>query len=404
MAPISEDRVREALKGVKFPGFSRDIVSFGLVQEVKVDGTDVHVILEHGIDDLETLSQIKAQTQSALDSIEGVGNARLELRGKAAAPGGAPQPAAASQGAGHSHGPGHDHSHGPAKGPAPGPLQGGGHGPAPGARGDDPWAGQAPLPGVKAVVAVASAKGGVGKSTVATNLALSLSAKGLKTGLLDADIYGPSLPTMLGVEERPEVTDERKIHPIKKDGIELMSIGFLVPRDKAMIWRGPMVMAAVQQFLGDVMWGDLDVLVVDLPPGTGDAQLTLVQRVPLSGVVMVTTPQDVALIDVVRGIQMFQETNAPIIGVVENMSGYVCSSCGHEEEIFGKGGGKTTSERYGVPFLGSVPIEPAVARCGDEGRPIVVAHPESASAKAFAEVADGVERFLTAAAEKAHAG
>jgi ATP-binding protein involved in chromosome partitioning len=262
----------------------------------------------------------------------------------------------------------------------------------------DPFAQREMLPGIRHCVAVASAKGGVGKSTVATNLALALARRGMRVGLMDADIYGPSLPIMMGADQQPTITADRKIVPLEKDGLKLMSIGFLVPPDRAMIWRGPMVMAAVTQFLGDVLWGELDVLVVDLPPGTGDAQLTLVQKVPLSGVVIVTTPQDVALLDVVRGIQMFEETRAPVIGVVENMSGFVCSHCGHETPIFGKGGGKRTSDRYGVPFLGAVPIEPLVRECGDAGRPVVASHPDSVSARAFREVADSVERFLNAKA------
>ncbi len=363
MSSLSQQQVENALKTVKYPGFQRDIVSFGLVKEIRIEGATVRVLLEHGIDDLETLRSIQRDTQAALEALDGVESAQLELRGKASAQKPAP-PAGAS---GHGH-----------------PPAGSG----------DPWAGQAALPGVKTILAVASAKGGVGKSTVATNLALALSRRGQKVGLLDADIYGPSLPTMLGITEQPKVADNRKILPVHKEGIACMSIGFLVPSDKAMIWRGPMVMGAVTQFLNEVVWGELDVLVVDLPPGTGDAQLTLVQRVPLSGVIMVTTPQDVALIDVVRGIQMFEETKVPIVGVVENMSGFVCPHCGHEEDVFGKGGGKRTSDRFGVPYLGSVPIEAQVRECGDNGLPIVAASPESASAKAFMAVAEQVELFL----------
>jgi ATP-binding protein involved in chromosome partitioning len=350
MPDISEDQVQQALRTVKYPGFSRDIVSFGLVRQVTVTGRDVAVVIEHTIAEPASVEQIRAAAEAALRALPGVGRVGLELRRKEQAPQKSP----------------------------------------------DPLSGRQMLPGIRHCVAVASAKGGVGKSTVATNLALALARKGLKVGLMDADIYGPSLPTMMGIDEQPTITAERKIIPIDKHGVRNMSIGFLVPQEKAMIWRGPMVMAAVSQFLGDVLWGELDILVVDLPPGTGDAQLTLVQKVPLSGVVMVTTPQDVALIDVVRGIQMFEETRAPIIGVVENMSGFVCSHCGNETEIFGKGGGKRTSDRYGVPFLGAVPIETVVRECGDAGRPVVVAHPASASARAFAEVADSVERFLKA--------
>ena len=255
-------------------------------------------------------------------------------------------------------------------------------------------AGPRGIPGVKHVVAVASAKGGVGKSTVAANLTLALAKSGQKVGLLDADIYGPSVPTMFGIHDRPTITEERRIHPLERDGIKLISMGFLVPPDKAMIWRGPMVMGAVQQLLNDCEWGELDVLVVDLPPGTGDAQLTLVQQIALSGVVMVTTPQEVALIDVVRGIQMFESTNAPIVGVIENMSGWVCPKCGEVEDIFGKGGGEQTARRYGVPFLGAIPIDPRVVRSGDGGQPVVASNPDSPAAEAFVNVAGQVTGFL----------
>jgi len=361
---ITVEELRAKLKEVKYPGFSRDIVSFGLVDDIQVDGEAVRVQITHSIADAGVVERIRRDTLVVLKEVAGP-EAELVMRDKNA---GSPQG-------------GPDHAHAAPGGGAPTP-QG--------------------LPTVKHVIAVASAKGGVGKSTVATNLALALSAAGQKVGLLDADIYGPSLPIMMGIEDKPEITEDRKIIPLEKDGLKLLSIGFLVPADRAMIWRGPMVMGAVQQFLRDCLWGELDVLVVDMPPGTGDAQLTLVQTVPISGVVMVTTPQKVALMDVVRGIQMFEETNAPIIGVLENMSGFVCPSCGHEEDIFGKGGGERTSARYGVPFLGAVPIDPAIRASGDEGRPVVLAAPESAGSVAFAEAADAVVRFLQARAASAN--
>lgn len=357
MSPITEAQVKERLNEVQYPGFSRSIVSFGLVRDVEVQGADVTVRIEHTIDDGGVVERIRRDAQEALKTLPGIGRVSVDLRRK-----------------------------GEAGSPPPSPFGSGG---------------PVGLPGVRHVIAVASAKGGVGKSTVATNLALALARSGQRTGLMDADIYGPSLPTMLGVGESPTLTEDKKIVPIEQDGIRLMSIGFLVPADRAMIWRGPMVMGAVQQFLRDCLWGELDVLVVDLPPGTGDAQLTLVQQVPLTGVVMVTTPQAVALIDVVRGIQMFEATNAPVIGVLENMSGFVCPSCGHETDIFGKGGGKRTSDRYGVPFLGMVPIDPIVRESGDAGRPVVVSHPDSPAARAFQAAADSVVRFLQAQAESA---
>ena len=356
MPALSAEQVKARLKTVKYPGFSRDIVSFGLVKDVHVHGDVIHVEIEHTIEDGGVLERIRRDTQAVLDELA-PGRNRMEIRQR----------------------------------PSPGVAAGAPSAVAPGAA-------PSGVPGVRHIIAVASAKGGVGKSTVATNLAIALARAGQRVGLLDADIYGPSIPMMMGVDERPVITEERKIIPIEKDGIKMISIGFLVPPDRAMIWRGPMVMGAVQQFLGDCQWGQLDILVVDLPPGTGDAQLTLVQRVPISGVVMVTTPQEVALIDVVRGIQMFEETRVPIIGVLENMSGFTCPECGHETEIFGKGGGRRTSDRYGVPYLGAVPIDPTVRSCGDDGRPVVAARPASAAAKALVEAADSVLRFLGARA------
>jgi ATP-binding protein involved in chromosome partitioning len=354
MAGLTSDQVREALKGVKYPGFSRDIVSFGLIQDVEVSAAgDVAVVVEHTITDGGVIERIRRDIDAAVRALEGVGRVDVAMREKDAGngPAGAGRPAQS------------------------GPRQ---------------------IPGVKFVVAVASAKGGVGKSTVAANLTLALSKAGQKVGLLDADIYGPSVPTMFGVHDRPRITEERRIHPLERDGIKLISMGFLVPPDKALIWRGPMVMGAVQQLLNDCEWGELDVLVIDLPPGTGDAQLTLVQQVALSGVIMVTTPQEVALIDVVRGIQMFESTQAPIVGVIENMSGWVCPKCGTVEDIFGKGGGEQTARRYGVPFLGAVPIDPRVVRSGDGGQPVVISHPDSPAAEAFESIAHRVTEFLSA--------
>ncbi len=247
------------------------------------------------------------------------------------------------------------------------------------------------LPGVKNTIAVASGKGGVGKSTIAVNLAAALAKDGAKVGIVDADVYGPSLPLMLGVTEKPEtepVDDKRfKIHPIEKFGIKLMSIGFLVDTETPMIWRGPMASGAVKQFLTDVIWNDLDYMIFDLPPGTGDVQLTLVQTIPLTGAVIVTTPQDVSLADVRRGVRMFQKVNVPLFGIVENMSYFVCSQCGHREEIFSHGGGKRTAEKFGVPFLGEIPIYTPIRIGGDTGKPIVLTEPESEQAQMIQSVA-----------------
>ncbi len=243
------------------------------------------------------------------------------------------------------------------------------------------------LPTVKNAIAVASGKGGVGKSTVSVNIAAALAMEGSRVGLLDADIYGPSIPIMMGVTEQPEITDSEEIIPITKFGIELMSIGFVIPEEQSVIWRGPMVAKMLQQFLSGVKWGELDYLIVDLPPGTGDAQLTLTQSVPLAGGLIVSTPQAVALADVRRGITMFKKVDVPILGVVENMSTFVCPRCGHEEHIFAYGGARSEAEKLGVPFLGEIPIDLSIREGGDSGVPVVVAHPDSPVGLAFRKLA-----------------
>jgi ATP-binding protein involved in chromosome partitioning len=242
------------------------------------------------------------------------------------------------------------------------------------------------VPGVKHVIAVSSGKGGVGKSTVSVNLAVAMGLQGAKVGLLDADIYGPNIPMMMGIEKTPE-QQNGKISPAESHGIKLISMGFFVPEDQAVVWRGPMVHTAIQQLFRDVLWGDLDYLIIDLPPGTGDAQLTLSQLVPLAGAITVTTPQEVALHDVRKGMMMFQKVNVPLLGIVENMSYFVCGHCGERTEIFAHGGGERAAEKLGVPFLGRIPIDPAIREGGDTGRPLVVAHPESPQAKAFHDIA-----------------
>jgi ATP-binding protein involved in chromosome partitioning len=252
---------------------------------------------------------------------------------------------------------------------------------------------EALLPEVKAVVAVASGKGGVGKSTVAVNLAVALAQSGLKVGLLDADIYGPSMPKMLGLTAQPEVRGGRII-PLEAWGVKAMSIGFLVSEEKALIWRGPMVMGALNQMLGQVEWGALDVLIVDMPPGTGDAQLTLAQKAKPAGAVVVSTPQDIALLDARRGTKMFEQVGVKVFGIVENMSYFCCPNCGHRSEIFGHGGARAEAERIGVPFLGEIPLQLAIREAGDEGTPITAAAPESDIAAAFRAVADHVRAAL----------
>ena len=246
------------------------------------------------------------------------------------------------------------------------------------------------VPGVKAIVAVASGKGGVGKSTTAINLAMGLAVKGLKVGLLDADIYGPSMPRMMGLAGRPDTQDGKLLIPKQAHGVLCMSIGFLVPEDSPMIWRGPMVMSAIEQMLGQVAWGELDIMIVDMPPGTGDAQLTLAQRVPLAGAVIVSTPQDIALLDARKGLNMFRKVEVPVFGIVENMSYFVCPNCGHRSEIFAHGGARREAATLGLDFLAEIPLDPAIRETSDGGHPIVVSRPDSPHAAAYRGLADKV--------------
>jgi ATP-binding protein involved in chromosome partitioning len=280
--------------------------------------------------------------------------------------------AAASHAHGHSHS--HTHSHGPRD------------------TGKSP-SGKRPIAGVRRVIAVASGKGGVGKSTVSVNLALALHNQGYKVGILDADIYGPSLPLMLGVQQDPQVNEQNKIIPPEGHGLKVMSFGFFAPEESAVIWRGPMVMKALQQFFYDVEWGELDFLVIDLPPGTGDAQLTLVQSLPIAGAVIVTTPQNVALLDAVKGIIMFQKTEVPILGVVENMASFHCPSCGVESHIFGEGGANKVSQKFEVPVLGHVPLMPELREAGDSGAPLTAVNGHPVRIR-FAEIAEKAVKRL----------
>ena len=252
------------------------------------------------------------------------------------------------------------------------------------------------VPGVKRILAVASGKGGVGKSTTAVNLALGLKRLGLSVGLLDADIYGPSIPRMLGLDQKPRTNADKKLIPLEAFGLKAMSIGLLVPEDQAVIWRGPMVMSAIGQLLSDVAWGPLDILVIDLPPGTGDAQLTLCQRAPLTGAVIVSTPQDIALIDARKGLAMFQKVEVPVLGIVENMSYFKCPHCGERSDIFAHGGAHQTATDLGIDFLGEIPLHIAIRQHADEGRPIVATAPETAEAEAYMAVARGVLARLEA--------
>jgi ATP-binding protein involved in chromosome partitioning len=272
-------------------------------------------------------------------------------------------------------------------------------------RGAAPGAPSAPalagIPGVAAIIAVASGKGGVGKSTTAVNLALGLRDLGLKVGILDADIYGPSMPRLLAIREKPQTIGGTRLKPIERHGMPVMSIGFLVEEETPMIWRGPMVMSALTQMLREVEWGTLDVMVVDMPPGTGDAQLTMAQQVPLKGAVIVSTPQDLALIDARRGIAMFRRVNVPVLGIVENMSTFICPRCGERSDIFGHGGARAEAERLGVPFLGEVPLDIAIRENSDAGKPVVASAPDSPLAQAYRDIAARVRDGLGAASKPA---
>ncbi|SDF44104.1 MULTISPECIES: Mrp/NBP35 family ATP-binding protein [Thalassobaculum] len=256
------------------------------------------------------------------------------------------------------------------------------------------------LPGIKSIVAVASGKGGVGKSTVATNLALALAGQGLEVGLLDADVYGPSLPRMMGINRKPESRDGKTLIPLENHNIKCMSIGFLVAEDTPTIWRGPMVMSALEQMLRDVEWGELDVLVVDMPPGTGDAQLTMAQRVPLAGAVIVSTPQDIALLDARKGLNMFRRVDVPVLGIIENMSYFLCPHCGERSDIFGHGGARQEADKLGVPFLGEVPLHLDIRVAGDGGTPIVAADPTGPHAAAFAQIAEKVAGAISGPSQR----
>jgi len=342
---VTEDDIKSALKGVKYPGFSRDIVSFGLIKEISTSNGAVTVSMEL-TGSPEVAQQIKAESERVLIGLPGVKAAFVEVKQKAGAPAGG---------------------------------------------GQSPWASQNKVPGIKRIIAVASGKGGVGKSTCSVNLACALSHLGARVGLLDCDIYGPSIPLMMGVNERPTISESEKLVPPSNYGVKLMSMGFLLEDDQPVIWRGPMIQKTIQQFVMAVDWGELDFLLVDLPPGTGDAQLSLCQIVPLDGGVIVTTPQEASLGVVRKGIAMFEKVNVPILGIVENMS-YFTTPNGERVEIFGHGGGRAEAGRKDVPFLGEIPLFTEIREGGDAGLPVVVAAPDQAPARAFIHIAEGLKQ------------
>ena len=346
------DALRDALRAIADPASGKDIVAAGLVDGIELRGGLVQVALLTDRAHAAAMEPVRRSVEALLSRQPGITNATAVLTAHKA-------PAQAAPSAGQPPA-GHGHGHGQKP-----PLL---------------------LPDVKAIVAVASGKGGVGKSTVAVNLAVSLAQAGRRTGLLDADIYGPSMPRMLGLSRKPEVRREKMI-PLQAWGLSCMSIGFLVDEETPMIWRGPMVMGALEQMMGQVEWGALDILVVDMPPGTGDAQLTMAQRVALTGAVIVSTPQDIALIDARRGVRMFERTHVPVLGLVENMSFFCCPACGHRADIFGHGGARVEAQRLGTEFLGEVPLLLDIRMGSDSGTPVAAAAPESGAGKAFAALA-----------------
>ncbi len=356
MTPVTEEQILDALKTVV--DGDEDIVSLGMVSGLQVKDGHVAFAIEVAAERGPQLEPLRKQAEQVVHALPGVVSVTVVLTAERQAP------------------------------------AAGGNGGAPAAPQARPQAAPqaaAPLmPGVNAIVAVASGKGGVGKSTVAVNLALGLAAGGHAVGVLDADIYGPSMPRMLGISGKPVSTDGRRLEPMENFGVKCMSMGFLVDEETPTIWRGPMVTSALQQMMRDVNWGALDVMIVDMPPGTGDAQLTMAQQVPLAGAVIVSTPQDIALLDARKGLNMFRQVDVPVFGFIENMSYFACPHCGERSEIFSHGGARREADRLGIDFLGEIPLDIAIRETSDSGRPIVVSQPDSAQAKTYRAIADKV--------------
>ena len=377
MAEVTESAVRAVLEGVIDPASGKSVVALGMVSGVATRAGHVAVTLEVDPARGAALEPLRLACEQAVRTLPGVLSATAVMTAERPAAKAPPPPAHAHD---HKHGHSPGHSHGPA-----------GAKPAAAA----PGGGRIDVKGVKHIIAVASGKGGVGKSTTAVNLALGLIANGVRAGLLDADIYGPSMPRMLNVKEKPESADGKMLKPIVRFGMPTMSIGYIVAEDTPMIWRGPMVSSALEQMLRDVQWGELDVLVVDMPPGTGDAQLTLAQRVALSGAVIVSTPQDIALIDARKGLSMFRKVAVPVLGIVENMSYFLCPKCGERSEIFGHGGAREEAEKMGVPFLGEVPLHLDIRLTSDSGNPIVASQPDSPHSVIYKNIAGRVWKQIS---------
>jgi ATP-binding protein involved in chromosome partitioning len=357
-----KDKVLDALAGIRFANMDQDIVQAGLVSDIVLEGEKVIFSITVPDSGTRGAGDIQKQAEKAVLSLHGISVALIVLTVDKKAPQ-APKPMPKLKNK-------PDRPVGPDMRPEAGAI-----------------------PGIKNILAVASGKGGVGKSTTSANIALSLRSLGLKVGLLDADIYGPSLPRLMGVDERPEIRDERII-PLEQYGIKVMSMGFLMQEDNPVIWRGPMIVSALMQMVREVEWGELDVLVLDMPPGTGDAQLTLAQQVPLSGAVIVSTPQDLALIDARKGLKMFKSVDVPILGIIENMSTFYCPHCGERSDIFGHGGAEAEAHKLGVMFLGDVPLHMDIRHYSDEGKPVVVAEPDSEHAKRYKKISMKIAALL----------
>jgi ATP-binding protein involved in chromosome partitioning len=371
LRPLNEKRVRSALSKISDPLSSADIVSAGLVESVVITKGNVAIVLSIDPGQVKAMEKVAHECERAVLELSGVKTARVALTAHRDAPASGPAPAPAA---------------GPAASPAPG---------EPVAKPRPPAA--VPIDGVRRIVAVASGKGGVGKSTTAVNLALALRDRGLSVGVLDADIYGPSIPRMLGGGERPELTGDDRIVPVVRHGVKSISIGHLVPEDRATIWRGPMVIGAMKKLLGGVAWnegGDVDVLVVDLPPGTGDAQLSLMQTVPVDGAVLVSTPQDIALIDARKAYDMFDQIGVPVLGMVENMSQFVCPHCGEATDVFGHGGAVAAAKEKQIAVLGEVPLNRAIMQQAEDGVPIVTSEPQGDIAGIYRTIAGKVMESL----------
>lgn len=357
MTALSQDDVRTALCTIIDPVSGKDIITNDMVSGLVIKDRNIGFAIEIDPADADRMEPLRKAAERAVLALDGVSSVSAVLTAHNAAPAARPET------------------------------------PDPGAK-PEPRANQAPatslLPDVGAIVAVASGKGGVGKSTTAVNLAVALASLGQQVGILDADVYGPSLPRMLGVTDKPKSLPNKKIAPLEAHGVKVMSMGFMVPEDTAMVWRGPMVIGALEQMMREVEWGALDVLIVDMPPGTGDAQLTMAQRVPLAGVVIVSTPQDIALIDARKGMNMFAKVNVPVLGIVENMSMFICPNCGEQTDIFGHGGARAEAERLGCDFLGEIPLDVAIRITSDSGQPITASEPDGPHAAAYRDLASAV--------------